>query len=101
MNAIFASLKAFLVNRVGDFGFLLGTALILTYAGSFDYVQVFGKAAELANQSIQIFPGMQWALISVICILLFVGAARWRDRVCPIRTGQRYYSARPRRRIQP
>ena len=73
-SAIFASLKAFLVNRVGDFGFLLGTALILTYAGSFDYVQVFGKAAELANQSIQIFPGSQWALISVICILLFVGA---------------------------
>ena len=73
-SAIFANLKAFLVNRVGDVGFLLGTALILTYAGSFDYAQVFGRAAELAHQSVQIFPGVQWAVVSVVCVLLFVGA---------------------------
>ncbi len=73
-TAIFASLKAFLVNRVGDFGFLLGIALIYTYAGSLEYAQVFAKASALAQQTIQIFPGAQWSLITVICVLLFVGA---------------------------
>ncbi len=73
-TAIFASLKAFLVNRVGDLGFLLALALIFAYAGSLDYAQVFGKASELARQTIQIFPGAQWSLITVICVLLFVGA---------------------------
>jgi NADH-quinone oxidoreductase subunit L len=73
-TAIFANLKAFVVNRVGDFGFLLAIALIYAYTGSLNYAQVFGKAAELAQQTIQIFPGAQWSLITVICILLFVGA---------------------------
>jgi NADH-quinone oxidoreductase subunit L len=73
-TAIFANLKAFLVNRVGDFGFLLALALIFAYTGSLDYAQVFGKASELAQQTIQIFPGAQWSLITVICVLLFVGA---------------------------
>jgi NADH-quinone oxidoreductase subunit L len=73
-TAIFASLKAFVVNRVGDFGFLLGIALIFSYAGSLDYGQVFAQASRLAQQSVQILPGIQWSLISVICILLFVGA---------------------------
>jgi NADH-quinone oxidoreductase subunit L len=73
-TAIFANLKAFLVNRVGDFGFLLAIALIFAYAGSLDYAHVFGQASELAQQTIQVFPGAQWSLITVICVLLFVGA---------------------------
>src|SRR6476661_2962678 len=71
-TAIFANLKAFLVNRVGDFGFLLAIALVFVYAGSLDYAHVFGKASELAQQTIQVFPGAQWSLITVICVLLFV-----------------------------
>lgn len=73
-TAIYANLKAFLVNRVGDFGFLLGIGLVLMYTGSLDYATVFQKAPELANLTIQIFPGAEWALLSVTCILLFVGA---------------------------
>jgi NADH-quinone oxidoreductase subunit L len=73
-TAIFAGLKAFLVNRVGDFGFLLAIALIFAYVGSLDYAHVFGKASELAQQTIQVFPGAQWSLITLICVLLFVGA---------------------------
>ena len=73
-TAIFAGLKAFLVNRVGDLGFVLGIALIYVYAGSLDYAQVFAQAAGLAKQSIQILPGVQWSLISLVCVLLFVGA---------------------------
>jgi NADH-quinone oxidoreductase subunit L len=73
-TAIFANLKAFLVNRVGDFGFLLGIALILMYGGSLDYAPVFGNAGEIAKKTIEIFPGAQWSLMTVICILLFVGA---------------------------
>jgi NADH-quinone oxidoreductase subunit L len=73
-TAIVANLKAFLVNRVGDLGFLLGIALVLMYFGSLDYATVFGKAPALAGQSIQIFGDVDWSLMSVICILLFVGA---------------------------
>src|SRR6476660_4876281 len=54
-SAIYANMKAFIVNRVGDFGFLLAIALIFAYTGSLDYAQVFGKASELAQQTIQIF----------------------------------------------
>ncbi len=73
-TAIYANLKAFLVNRVGDFGFLLGIGLVLAFAGSLDYATVFGKANYLASQSIALFPGTTWSLITVICILLFIGA---------------------------
>src|SRR5688572_15572358 len=73
-TAIFANLKAFLVNRVGDFGFLLGIGLILMYAGSLDYAQVFGQAPELAQRSITLVEGHQWSLLTVTCLLLFVGA---------------------------
>ena len=73
-TAIYANLKAFLVNRVGDFGFLLGIGLVLAYTGSLDYVQVFEKAPELANQTISLIEGYSWPLLAVICILLFVGA---------------------------
>jgi NADH-quinone oxidoreductase subunit L len=73
-TAIHASLKAFLVNRVGDFGFLLGIALILMYFGTLDYAAVFGSARTLAGNTIEILPGGAWSLMTVICILLFIGA---------------------------
>ncbi len=73
-TAIYANLKAFLVNRVGDFGFLLGIGLVLASTGTLDYAQVFGQANALAGQTIHILPGQAWSLITVICILLFIGA---------------------------
>ena len=73
--AIQGSLKAFLVNRVGDFGFLLGIAAILDYFGSLDYATVFSQGASFGDrQTMSIFPGIHWSLITVICILLFIGA---------------------------
>lgn len=73
-TAIYANMKAFLVNRVGDFGFLLGIAMILMYFGSLDYATVFEQAPELSNTAIELIPGMEWMLMTVICILLFIGA---------------------------
>jgi NADH-quinone oxidoreductase subunit L len=70
-TAIFANMKAFLVNRVGDFGFILGIGLIAAFAGTLNYTEAFGKAGELAKLS---FPGTSWMLITVICICLFIGA---------------------------
>ena len=70
-TAIFANMKAFLVNRVGDFGFILGIGLIAASAGTLNYAEAFGKAGELAKLS---FPGTSWMLITVICICLFIGA---------------------------
>lgn len=70
-SAIFANMKAFLVNRVGDFGFILGIGLIAAYAGTMNYAEVFAKANDLAALK---FPGMDWMLITVICICLFIGA---------------------------
>jgi NADH-quinone oxidoreductase subunit L len=73
-TAIYANLKAFLVNRVGDFGFLLGIALVLMHAGTLNYGEVFAAAPELAQQTISIIAGREWMLLTVICLLLFVGA---------------------------
>jgi NADH-quinone oxidoreductase subunit L len=73
-SAIFANLKAFLVNRVGDFGFILGIAGVVTFAGSLDYATVFAAADNIAAQSIQVIPGMTWNAMTVVCILLFIGA---------------------------
>jgi NADH-quinone oxidoreductase subunit L len=73
-TAIYASLKAFLANRVGDFGFVLGIGLIFAWFGSLDYYEVFDRAPALAHLTIELFPGTPWILLSVICILLFVGA---------------------------
>src|SRR5256885_2307297 len=70
-SAVFANLKAFLVNRVGDFGFILGIGLIVAYAGTLAYADAFAKAGELAKLT---FPGNDWMLITVICICLFIGA---------------------------
>jgi NADH-quinone oxidoreductase subunit L len=73
-SANIGSLKAFLVNRVGDFGFLLGIAAILAYVGSVDYAVVFENVHRLLGVTIEVLPGTQWSVITVICLLLFVGA---------------------------
>ena len=70
-TAIYANLKAFLVNRVGDFGFLLGIALIAAYAGTLDYAEVFAKRNELAALTETV---TGWPVITAICICLFIGA---------------------------
>jgi len=73
-SAIFANLKAFIVNRVGDFGFLLGIAAIYYHFGSLDYAAVFAIAPQHVATTVQILPGVNWMLMTVICILLFIGA---------------------------
>jgi len=73
-SAIFANLKAFLVNRVGDFGFLLGIAAVLYATGSLNYAEVFAQAPDIVGRTISIIPGMDWQLITVICVCLFIGA---------------------------
>lgn len=70
-SAIFANMKAFLVNRVGDFGFILGIGLIVAYTGTLNYTEIFAKADSLAGLTL---PGSHWLLITVICICLFIGA---------------------------
>jgi NADH-quinone oxidoreductase subunit L len=70
-SAIFANMKAFLVNRVGDFGFILGIGLLLAYAGSMSYDEVFAKKEALAQLTL---PGTDWMLLTVACICLFIGA---------------------------
>src|SRR5450756_390426 len=73
-TAIYANLKAFLVSRVGDFGFLIGIGLILANFGTLDYATVFSQSSGIVNTTIEIIPGAPWLLISVICICLFIGA---------------------------
>ncbi len=70
-TAIYANLKAFMVNRVGDFGFILGIGLLLAYSGSMDYVEIFAKREMLAAVTL---PGSDWMMLTVACICLFVGA---------------------------
>jgi NADH-quinone oxidoreductase subunit L len=73
-SAIFANMKAFLVNRVGDFGFLLGIAGVLYWLGTLDYATAFQNAPSIANSTVEIWPGTTWSVTSFICIALFVGA---------------------------
>jgi NADH-quinone oxidoreductase subunit L len=75
-SAIFANLKAFLVNRVGDFGFLLGIAGVLYWFGTLDYATVFANAGDKigGGQVVQIIPGYEWSVATLICICLFIGA---------------------------
>jgi NADH-quinone oxidoreductase subunit L len=73
-TAIFANLKAFLVNRVGDFGFVLGIAAVLHYTGSLDYAGVFAHADRIAAATIHIGPTTVWSAITFTCICLFIGA---------------------------
>jgi NADH-quinone oxidoreductase subunit L len=70
-SATFANMKAFLVNRVGDFGFILGIGLLLAYGGSLNYGETFAQGAAMAQQSL---PGTDWNLLTVACICLFIGA---------------------------
>jgi len=70
-TAIYANLKAFLVNRVGDFGFVLGIGLVFAFVGSLDYATVFKSAPALVSKTL---PGTDWMLVTVICICLFIGA---------------------------
>ncbi|WP_133139794.1 NADH-quinone oxidoreductase subunit L [Legionella genomosp. 1] len=73
-SAIEGSLKAFLVNRVGDFGFVLGIGLILAYTGSLDYETIFASVKGLTAQTMQLYTGHDWSVLTIICLLLFVGA---------------------------
>ncbi|MGZ5063823.1 MAG: proton-conducting transporter transmembrane domain-containing protein, partial [Usitatibacter sp.] len=77
-TAIYANLKAFLVNRVGDFGFLLGIGILFAQLGTathgLDYGPIFAAAPGLANATYQVIPGVEWSLMSVVCICLFIGA---------------------------
>ena len=73
-TAIFANMKAFLVNRVGDFGFLLGIAGIVYYTNSLSYADAFASKEVIAGQTMTLLGGMEWQAITVICICLFIGA---------------------------
>ena len=73
-TAIFANLKAFLVNRVGDFGFLLGISAVLLYFGSVEYADVFSRVDQVDGQTIEVIAGQQWSVMTLICICLFIGA---------------------------
>ncbi|HET6433951.1 NADH-quinone oxidoreductase subunit L [Dyella sp.] len=73
-TAIFANLKAFLVNRVGDFGFLLGIAAVLYFLGTMDYATAFAGAPSLVGKTLQITQNHAWDAATVICVLLFIGA---------------------------
>jgi len=70
-TAIFANMKAFLINRVGDFGFVLGIGLLFAYTGSMHYGEIFSQSGKLAGI---LFPGTDWMLLTVACICLFIGA---------------------------
>ncbi|MDT8438950.1 MAG: NADH-quinone oxidoreductase subunit L [Wenzhouxiangellaceae bacterium] len=73
-SAVRANLKAFLVNRGGDFGLLLGVAAVLMYMGSLDYAEVFAAAPAVAGQTMTVFGGSEWSVMTFICICLFIGA---------------------------
>ena len=73
-SAVYAGLKAFLVNRVGDFGFLLGIAAVLYCFGTLDYAETFARANGIAGRTVTIIPGFEWQWITVICVCLFIGA---------------------------
>lgn len=73
-SAIYANLKAFMVNRVGDFGFVLGIGLLVAWTGSLDYAEIFAAVPNLEKVTIQLIGDAPWSLITVTCICLFVGA---------------------------
>jgi NADH-quinone oxidoreductase subunit L len=73
-TAIYANLKAFLVNRVGDFGFVLGIGLVFAYFGTLHYAEVFAAAPGMTGTMLELLPGTPWMMLSVVCICLFIGA---------------------------
>src|SRR5207253_11024102 len=73
-TAIYANLKAFLVNRVGDFGFLLGVGFVFALFGTLDYGAVFSQAPRFAGVALELIPGQSWSVVTIICVGLFIGA---------------------------
>ena len=73
-TAIFANLKAFVVNRIGDFGFIVGIAVIVAYMGSLDYAEVFARVHQAIGHDLYLTPGEPSKVITVICVALFLGA---------------------------
>jgi NADH-quinone oxidoreductase subunit L len=73
-SAVFGGLKAFIVNRIGDVGFVLATAAVLMYFNTLDYQTVFANVGTVADKTIMVFPGVHTPVITVICVLLFIGA---------------------------
>ncbi|WP_319381401.1 NADH-quinone oxidoreductase subunit L [Thiomicrorhabdus sp.] len=73
-SAIQANLKAFLVNRVGDFGFILGIAMVFVYFNTMDYNEFFAQLTSQRDVMIEIMPGVEWSMMTLMLILLFVGA---------------------------
>jgi NADH-quinone oxidoreductase subunit L len=73
-SAVAANLKAFLVNRAGDFGLLLGVAAVAMYMGSLDYAEVFAAAPGVADETMGVPGGAEWSIMTFICICLFIGA---------------------------
>lgn len=73
-SAIQANLKAFLVNRVGDFGFILGIAMVFVYFNTVDYKEFFAQLTTQRDVMIEIIPGVEWSMITLMLILLFIGA---------------------------
>lgn len=73
-SAIQANLKAFLVNRVGDFGFILGIAVVFVYFNTMDYKEFFAQLSTQRDVMIEIIPGVEWSMITLMLILLFIGA---------------------------
>ena len=73
-SAIFANLKAFIVNRIGDFGFIIGIAAIVYFANSLDYQAVFAQAPQIAGESLQVAQNHTWSAMTLICVCLFIGA---------------------------
>ena len=78
-SAIFANLKAFLVNRVGDFGFILGISGVVMFAGSLDYAEVFANADGIAAQNIEVFGGTPWNAMTVVCACCCL-SVQWASR---------------------
>ena len=73
-SAIVANLKAFLVSRVGDFGFVLGIAAVYTWFGTLQYDEVFAQAGELGHATFSLIPGWEWSAVTFMAIALFIGA---------------------------
>ncbi len=73
-SAIFANLKAFIVNRIGDFGFIIGIAAVVYFTNSLDYQTVFAQAPQIATESLQVAQNHTWSAMTLICICLFIGA---------------------------
>lgn len=73
-SAVFGSLKAFIVNRIGDVGFILAIAAVLTFFGDLNYHAVFQQVPQVVGKTVTVLPGISVPAITVICVLLFIGA---------------------------